>query len=109
MYSNEREANATATYRMTDGESAPAQPRTYNAYIAGRGTLPASRHHAAPGMRACRCRGHTQSIDPALWSTLRLARSLEYLLCGRSFRTAMANAFLCPTSTSSRLLRVIPV
>src|ERR1019366_6366432 len=38
----------------------------------------------------------------------RLVSSPEYRLCGRSLRTAIPNAFFCPTSTSSRLPRVIP-
>ena len=35
MYSNEREANATAAYRMTDKESGPAQLRTYKCLYCG--------------------------------------------------------------------------
>jgi len=35
MYSNEREANATATYRMTDKESASVQLRTYKCLYCG--------------------------------------------------------------------------
>ena len=35
MYSNEREANATAAHRMTDGDSAPAQLRTYKCLYCG--------------------------------------------------------------------------
>ena len=42
------------------------------------------------------------------FSSLRLASSPEYRLCGRSLRTAMPNAFFCPTSTTSFLARVIP-
>ena len=35
MYSNEREANATAAHRMTEKESAPAQLRTYKCLYCG--------------------------------------------------------------------------
>ena len=35
MYSNEREANATAAHRMTDKESGPAQLRTYKCLYCG--------------------------------------------------------------------------
>ena len=35
MYSNEREANDTATHRMTDKEAAPAQLRTYKCLSCG--------------------------------------------------------------------------
>ena len=35
MYSNEREANATAGYRMTDRESASVQLRTYKCLYCG--------------------------------------------------------------------------
>jgi hypothetical protein len=49
-----------------------------------------------------------QSI-PARLSLPKLDSSPEYRRCGRSLRTAMPNAFFCPTSTSSRLPRVIPV
>jgi hypothetical protein len=44
-----------------------------------------------------------------LYDLLRLACNPEYRLCGRSFRTAMANAFFCPISTTSFFPRVIPV
>jgi len=35
MYSNEREANATAAHRMTDKESSPSQLRTYKYLYCG--------------------------------------------------------------------------
>ena len=35
MYSNEREAKATAAHRMTDKESAPGQLRTYKCLYCG--------------------------------------------------------------------------
>ena len=35
MYSNERDANATAAHRMTDKEYAPAQLRTYKCLYCG--------------------------------------------------------------------------
>jgi hypothetical protein len=35
MYSNEREANATAAYRMTNKESGPSQLRTYKCLYCG--------------------------------------------------------------------------
>jgi hypothetical protein len=58
---------------------------------------------------APRGRGASRQSIPARLSLLRLASSPEYRLCGRSLRTPMPNAFFCPTSTSSRLLPVIPV
>jgi transcriptional regulator of met regulon len=51
-----------------------------------------------------------EKVDTAL-QTLNEALTKERTrrLCGRSLRTATPNAFLCPTSTSSRLPRVILV
>jgi hypothetical protein len=47
--------------------------------------------------------------DLATHHPFKLARSPEYRRCVRSLRTAIPKAFFCPTSTSSRLPRVIPV
>lgn len=49
-------------------------------------------------------RGNASRVSP-----LRLARSPEYRLCGRSLRMAMPRAFFCPTTATSFLPHVIPV
>jgi hypothetical protein len=51
----------------------------------------------------------SKALPSVLLLPFRLASSPEYRLCGRSLRTAMASAFFCPISTSSRLPRVIVV
>lgn len=53
-------------------------------------------------------RGHDQSFHKAV-APVNLASNPENRCSVRLFRTAIARAFLCPTSTTNFLPRVIPV
>jgi hypothetical protein len=52
-------------------------------------------------------RAQSQGIVATHLSPFKLASNPEYRLCGRSLRTEMPTAFLCPTSTSSLVRKAV--
>jgi hypothetical protein len=86
--------------------SAPAAPSRTRRMKAGYFSVYAAERHFR---LASKQDERSLQASAARLSLLKLVSSPEYRRCGRSFRTAMPNAFRCPISTSSRFPRVTPV
>jgi hypothetical protein len=86
---------------------------------AGPGTVGSQTHTATPPRTSSGIGHDPRARRPSLMSTIasaerygvepRLLKSPEYRLRDWSFLTAIPRAFFCPTNTSNRLARVIPV